>query len=131
MDKGQALERAADIVLAVWRRVDKGGMAKSRLYGIYDELNSKIRSAALTSDLVRFTENLGRSFGIRDLADTTLLELVTLLGPDDHRAVLDALRNETSFVVLEVRLKSEEKREAYEQRQRELTETQQTTGGVA
>lgn len=130
MDKGQALERATDIVLAVWRRVDKGSMAKSRLYGIYDELNGKIRSAALTSDLVRFTENLSRSFGVRDLADTQLLELVTLLGPEDHRAVLDALRKETSFVVLKVRLKAEERREQYEQRQQELTE-QQTTGGAA
>jgi hypothetical protein len=95
-----AREQARDLVLAVWRRIDHESITPKRRKGIYDELASKIRSAALTSDLSRFVEGLARKFDVRALSDQKVLNIVK---NGNHNLILDTLRNETTMIVLMLR----------------------------
>lgn len=82
---------------------------------IYDEFTSHIKSAACTETLRKFTERLCTKIGIRSIADT--LSVREILEENDE-TVLDALREETQYVVLMMRTIIEEKKSL-----REETET--------
>lgn len=73
--------------------------------GIYDEFASKIQSAAMTSDLSLFVERLARKMGVRSFKGTTV---DSILKRTDATLTLDVLRNETSLVVVLMRVYQEE-----------------------
>jgi len=66
---------------------------------IYDEFTSKIKSAAATNSLKRFTERLCAKMQIRSISDMSLAKILT----EDREDVLIALREETQYVVLIMR----------------------------
>jgi hypothetical protein len=88
-------------------------MSASRRMGIYDELASKIRSAALTSDLHRFVDTLARKFEVRSISDERVLGVLDSGNPDE---ILEVLRTETTLVVLMLRVHQEENKELAEAR---------------
>lgn len=120
MSDDKIREDAVRLVLAVWRKIDHSGMANSRRAGIYDELTSKIRSAALTSDLRRFVDSLCKKWDVRSLSDSAVIRIIE---KGDHSAILDTLRNETTMIVLMLRVHQEAARE---KAQREAEQTKAT-----
>jgi hypothetical protein len=108
-DKEQLREAAVQLIAAVWSRVDWDGVSAKWRMGIWEEFGSKIQSAAMTSDAHRFVEALARKMDVRSLnSDTVPFVLSTC----DHDALLDLIRNETTLLVLMLRLRQEEKRES-------------------
>lgn len=73
--------------------------------GIYDEFASKIQSAAMTSDLRLFVERLSRKMGLRSFKTTAI---DNVLKCSDASITLDVLRNETSLIVVMMRVWQEE-----------------------
>lgn len=73
--------------------------------GIYDEFGSKIQSAAMTSHLHSFVEKLSRKMGVRGFKRTSIQ---AVLDRADERMTLDVLRNETSLIVVMMRVWQEE-----------------------
>lgn len=103
--RAQARDDARDLILEVWRSVDWQGVSAVRRMGIYDEFASKIQSAAMTSDLRLFVERLARKMGLRSFK-TTAVDAILLRS--DGAATLDVLRNETSLIVVMMRVFQEE-----------------------
>jgi hypothetical protein len=100
-----ARDDARDIVLEVWRSVDWQSVSAGRRKGIYDEFASKIQSAAMTSDIHLFAERLARKMGLRSFKGTTI---DAILKRCDPAGTLDVLRNETSLIVVMMRVFQEE-----------------------
>jgi len=77
---------------------------------IYDEYTSKIRSAANTSDLRRFTDKLAAKMSIRALNySQEMMEIVKENDPE----MLKILRDETQYIVMLMRAIIEEKKAQY------------------
>ena len=100
-----ARDDARDIVLEVWRSVDWQGVSPGRRRGIYDEFASKMQSAAMTSDISLFAERLARKMGLRSFKSTAIDAILRRCDPG---CTLDVLRNETSLVVVMMRVSQEE-----------------------
>lgn len=100
-------ESARDIILAVWTKIDWDNVSPSRRMKIYDELSSKIRSAALTSDLHKFLSRLCDKMGVRSISDPRVLKIFECI---NHAEMLKILREETSFVILMLRETQEAKK---------------------
>jgi hypothetical protein len=114
MEKEKLREQARDLVLAVWRAMDWDKVPPSRRMSIYDELASKVRSAALTSDLGRFLAALCDKLGVRVPGDDA--RVLAIMREADGQALLQVLRDETTLIILMLREVQEARREAYAQR---------------
>jgi hypothetical protein len=82
---------------------------------IWEQFEAQIRSAAYTSNLPRFFESLSTALAIEIRRDD-LAACHGLLSCGEDRAALKLLRDETTTLVLMVRLENEERREKIKQR---------------
>jgi hypothetical protein len=102
-------EIAATLLRIIWRGLPTDYKSRYRMT-IWEQFENEIRSAAYTSSLAKFISSiclrlrisLGRSEEERAVAEI-------LLNSDD-RAMLKMLREETTLLVLMVRVENEEKR---------------------
>lgn len=107
MEDQELRDKARDLVMAVWKSIDHGSMGANRRKGIYDELASKIRSAALTSSLSEFLESLCRKFEVRSICGQHLLSVDSIMKSDSAPRVLEIIRSEPSLIVVMLRLELE------------------------
>jgi hypothetical protein len=110
-DIQQQREQARDIVLAIWNCIDWDGVGASRRMNIYNELASKIRSAALTDTLEHFFENLCRKMGVKSVSNESILQTITKA---DARSLLRLYREETQIIILMLRTHQEIKKQKRE-----------------
>lgn len=101
---------ARDLIYLIWRAISWDNISSSRRMKIYDEFTSKIKSAASTNSIAKFTERLCAKLGIRSISGD--IGVRSLLEKNDPE-VLALLRDETQFVVLLMREIIEAKKEEY------------------
>jgi hypothetical protein len=81
---------------------------------IWQQFEDNIRSAAYTSSLARFYDALVKRLGI-EMRKDDVAPVARLLASGNDRAVLKALRDETTMLVLMVRVKNDERKEKLQQ----------------
>lgn len=108
-EKITACRVAMELIYAAWRSIPWDTVSPMRRMKIYDEYTSKIKSSACALSLAVFVERLCAKMGIRSIDDTSIAPIVA----ENSEAVLDALRNETQFVVLLMRERIEAKQDAF------------------
>lgn len=104
-------QQAADLLMSVWRTIPSDYKSRYRM-SIWDQFESQVRSAAYTSNLARFANSLcsklqcvpGRNKDERDIA-------LEILNSGQDRALLKMLREETTLIVLMVRVANEQRRD--------------------
>lgn len=119
MDKEH--EQAAELLGIIWRGIPTDYKSRYRM-SIWQQFEDNIRSAAYTSNLGKFLSslclklnaNIGRNGDDRVRADAILQEA-------GAKATLKLLREETTLLVLMVRVANQERREAWEAEHPELT----------
>lgn len=119
MDADEVRKHAAALLGALWHGVPADYKSRYRR-NIWQQFEDNVRSAAYTSSLSRFVNNIAVKMAIevgKSQADREAIENVLNMGQD--RAILKTLRDETSVVVLMVRLANQERRRAYERKVRE------------
>lgn len=107
-------DRAAELLAIIWRGIPSDYKARYRM-SIWQQFEDNIRSAAYTSSLGRFVNtlcqklqaNIGRNAGDRETAQT-------ILNSGDDRTLLKLMRDETTLLVLIVRVANQERREEWE-----------------
>jgi len=105
-------ERALTILAAIWRGLSPAYKSRYRLT-IWRQFEDQVRSAAYTSSLSRFVNCLCSKLDVVLAAkDVAAVEAALTAGAD--RAMLKLLREETTLLVLQVRVANQERREAYE-----------------
>lgn len=92
--------RAVEFLLAVWSHINWDNVGPSRRMRIYDELSSKIKSAAMTNNLDHFLEKFMTKWGVRSISDFGVLDI---LRNSNHRELLNILRNDTALIILMLR----------------------------
>jgi len=114
----QATEIAEKILWPIWRGIPDGYKAKYAR-NIWQQLENNLRSAAYTSDLARFAEKIRLSLDVQfRKADIAIFTEAITTG--DARAVLKQIRDETTYLVLLVRVRNDERRaDAKEKREDE------------
>ena len=107
-------QQAADLLMAVWRGVPAEYKSRYRM-NIWQQFEDQLRSAAYTSNLDRCVSSLcqklscdiGRNAEDRDRAEA-------ILNSADGSAMLRLLRDQTTVLVLHVRVANQARREAWE-----------------
>lgn len=104
----------ATLLRIIWRGIPSDYKSRYRMT-IWNQFENEIRSAAYTGNLAKFVNtlcsrlrvDLGRTEAERGVAET-------ILKTADDRATLKMLREETTLLVLMVRVENEEKRAEWE-----------------
>lgn len=105
-----ALHRVClELVRSVWKRIEWDKVSPSRRMKIYEELNSKIKSAATTSKIERFIEGLAKKFDVRDIGSSA--RVLQIVEQFDEKKLLKTLREDTQIVILLLKEKQMEERE--------------------
>ena len=107
-------EKIAELLLIIWRGTPLD--YKRKYMNIWEQFENNIRSAAYTSSLPKFINQLclklnadiGKNKSDRELAEKLLREL-------PERETLKAMREETTYLVLLVRVAVQEKRDEWEE----------------
>ena len=118
-------EQAAELLEIIWRGIPADYKSRYRR-SIWQQFEDNIRSAAYTSNLGKFVNllcsklsaQIGRNSEDRTRADE-------LLQKADARTMLKLLREETTLLVLMVRVANQERREAWEREHPELMEEEE------
>lgn len=109
-------EQATDLLWTIWRGTPAEYKRRYRR-NIWQQFEDRVRSAAYTSNLGKFANllclNLGATLGKAQI-DRDTAEAVLNSGND--RELLKLLRDETALIVLMVRLRNDQAKEAYEEK---------------
>lgn len=99
----------------VWNCIDWDKITGSRAMGIWDEVTSKVKAAATTTNSYeKFVEKLARKLDVRSLRYAEIAD-IEKQDDDFKKAVLKLIREETLGIMLEVRLNKQVQRELREQ----------------
>lgn len=99
---------AAALLTPIWRGVPSEYKARYAR-NIWQQFEDNVRSAAYTSRLTTWLDSVTRKLNVTLRADA--LEAVqSVIGAGDDRAILKALRDETTYLVLLVRVANEERK---------------------
>jgi hypothetical protein len=112
-------ETAAALLAAIWRGIPADYKSRYRR-NIWEQFENNVRGAAYTSNLGKFVSSLcakmraqvGKTGGEREKAEK-------ILNGGNDRALLRLLRDETTLLVLMVRVANQERQEAWKARQEE------------
>lgn len=106
------LQQIADRLLwPCWRGMPEGyKMRYAR--NIWQQYEDNIKSAAYTSSLPKFMNSLCQKLGI-EIRTEDVRVVNEALADSDAKAVLRAMREETTALVLMVRLKNEDRKEQF------------------
>ena len=113
-------EKAAELLYIIWRGVAADYKSRYRRT-IWQQFEDQVRSAAYTSKLgtfvnslcLKLTASIGRRAEERERANE-------ILNCGQDRQLLKLLRDETTLLVLMVRVRNQERQEAWEARQAEI-----------
>ena len=112
-----AIVKAATLVQALWRQVSPEYKSLYRKT-IWDQLESTIRGTARrNAQLPRWWEDAKRRLSAAPPHRDDVATVAALLAGSDGARILDAMRSDTSTVVVLVRVWSEERRQAWQQSQ--------------
>jgi hypothetical protein len=112
-------EIAEKLLWPAWRGMsDAYKMKYART--IWTQFEDNLRSAAYTSSLPKFFEALARKLSV-DIRAKDAGSVAAVLTCGEDRQILKSLRDETTCLVLMVRLKNEERKEKFK-KERELDE---------
>lgn len=111
-------EQGAQLLWAVWRGMPPDYKSRYRRT-IWQQFENEVRAAAYTSRLGKFINSLCRKLGV-----TLNASVEPILNSGQDRALLKLLRDETTLLVLMVRVRNEARRDEWEDRhaQREAEE---------
>lgn len=106
-------EIAAMLLKLIWRGIPSDYKSRYRMT-IWEQYENEIRAAAYTSNLAKFVNSIclrlradiGRTSEERATAEA-------ILRSGNDRAMLKLLREETTLLVLMVRIENDEKRDAF------------------
>jgi len=106
-------EMAADLLEVVWRGVPRDYKSRYRM-SIWQQFEDNVRSAAYTANLGKFVNSLcaklQASVGQRDEERARAEEI---LNSGNDRALLKLLRDETTLLVLMVRVRNQQRQEKW------------------
>ena len=109
-------EQATDLLWTVWRGIPPDYKSRYRR-NIWQQFEDRVRSAAYTSNLGKFVNSLCLSLGAtvgRASIDRETADKVLNSGND--AILLKLLRDETTLIVLKVRLRNEQAQQVYKER---------------
>lgn len=113
-------ERAAELLIAIWRGMPNDYKSKYRRT-IWRQFEDNVKSAAYTSNLGKFSNSICSKLGIQiEAADSANVEAILNSGND--RLLLKLLREETTLLVLMVRVANQERRDEWKAQQAEREE---------
>ena len=123
-------KKAADLLEIIWRGIPRDYKSRYRM-NIWQQFEDQIRSAAYTSNLGKFINSLcskmnasiGRNADERKRFNEILRQI------QDTKLLLKLMREETALLVLMVRIRQQEKREARLDRQWETEDLFAETEG--
>lgn len=112
-------EAVSELLMMIWRGVPGDYKSRYRM-SIWNQFENEIKSAAYTSNLGKFVNSIcsklqatiGANKDERERAEYLLTHL-------DDRQTLKLLREETTLLVLMVRVANQERREEWENRTKE------------
>lgn len=113
-DQENLHQQAAALLMAIWRGIPADFKSRYRM-NIWQQFEDQIRSAAYTSNLGKFVNSLCSKLQAtvgRNAEERVYGEKVLNSGQD--RALLKLLRDETTLLVLMVRVANQKRREQWE-----------------
>lgn len=110
--------RAAALLDVVWRGIPASYKSRYRR-NIWQQFEDNVRSAAYTSNLGKFINSLCLNLGVEFRNGDDIETANDALREGDDRAMLKLMRDETTLLVLMVRLRNQERRERWEAEQAE------------
>ena len=114
---GELHEKAAGLLTAVWKGIPRSYKSRYRR-NIWQQFEDNVRSAAYTSNLGKFFNKLCLQMQAQVAgADTGAVERILNGGND--RDLLKLMREETTLVVLMVRVANQERQEQWKAKQAE------------
>jgi len=105
---------ATDLLTPLWRGISPD-YKKRYVYGIWQQFEDNLRSAAYTAKLSTFLAKITQRLGIAIFADDTE-KVAAVMQCGEEKAILKMLRDETTLLVLLVRVANEERKEKARQR---------------
>ena len=113
-------QRAIALLEVIWRGIPNSYKSRYRR-SIWQQFEDNVRSAAYTANLGKFINalclalgaNIGRNVDDREIANDAL-------GEGNDKAMLKLMRNETTFLVLSVRVRNQERYEEWETSQLDM-----------
>jgi hypothetical protein len=112
-------EMAATLLKIIWRGIPADYKSKYRMT-IWEQFENEIKSAAYTSSLAKFINSICSHLGAEiGRTDTERGVANEILHSSNDRAMLKMLREETTLLVLMVRVDNEEKRAEWESAHKE------------
>lgn len=116
---------ARKLLFSIWRGIAAGYKEKYRR-NIWEQFEAGIRSAAYTSDLSRFLDSACRKMG-SEIPSRCKSDVLEILDCEHSPAILRLLRDETTGLVLRVRLLNDDRRERVQEKWQE--KIRELTGG--
>jgi len=95
------------LLTPIWRGLD-ADYKRKYARTIWQQFEDALRSAAYTSSLARWYETLGRKLALRVRSEDQAA-IASVLGSGDDRALLRMIRDETSYLVVLVRVANDER----------------------
>lgn len=122
-------ETAATLLKIIWRGIPADYKSRYRMT-IWEQFENEIRAAAYTSSLAKFISSICSRLRV-DLGKTAAERAVAeeILKTADDRTMLKMLREETTVLVLMVRVDNEEKRSEWKAAH-EIDEANDLFGGI-
>lgn len=122
----QAHQRAVALLVAVWRGVPREYKSTYRRT-IWQQFEDNVRSAAYTNNLGKFINLLCLNLGVKIRSGDDVELVNDALREGNDKVLLKLMREETTLLVLVVRLWNQERREEWEARQAELEAEEETS----
>lgn len=114
MENSEIRDKAANLLRIIWKGIPADYKSRYRMT-IWQQFESQVRSAAYTGSLAKFVDRLCLKLGAgigKNAEDRAELEAIVGSGRD--REILKALRDETTFICLKVRVEVQKKRDEWE-----------------
>lgn len=106
-------ETAADLLEIIWRGISNEYKSRYRRT-IWEQFENTVRAAAYTNNLGKFANSICLKLGAMIPAEMTK-RAEEILNSGQDKPLLKLLRDETTLIVLMVRVRNQERREQWEQ----------------
>lgn len=115
-------ETGADLLEILWRGIGSEYKSRYRMT-IWEQFENTVRASSYTNNLGKFVNSACLKLSSQIQAKDTAWAEEILNGGND-KALLRLFRDETTLLVLMVRVRNQERREAYEKLNNELFQTE-------
>ena len=105
---------AEKLLTPLWRGIDAGYKQKYSLT-IWQQFEENIKSSAYTSDAAKFLSGITQRMGVTIYSEH-LDDVTGIINAGEDRALLKMMRDDTTLLVLLVRVANEERREDLKQK---------------